>query len=485
MSSKFYDVMIIGENSAGLIAAALLASRKYSVLLVPEITIRDKKLSLGKSYRADKAIYPGVFDCPIPTAVIRELNLGHKLRSVFKPAVPIFQAVDPEHRLTIFNDRLRLVTELQREYGKEINPDDVGNLMSWLEEINLVLDKLLVPGLSFFPGGMKEKWDLNNRIKHFNRLLSDRESMLSNLNTLWRESALGKLMQKLQLYAGNVREGFYDLFAFRRAYTLFNEVLYPITDNNLNDLFVDNLQKKNATIVEKFVLDEYLNDRNGHWLHGSKNSYGASSIICGLDYFNLKHIMTDKKTAKFISGQLDRICPTHCWIRNNLSIDRDVIPKVMHDNLFLLPENGNKNLRFLHRDPLLHDKADFETLEINTTIKVDDLFDEKIERCEKDMQGELEWLVPFVKDRIRKTYPEKALKAQGDKYLKISGRNLQYTNNKKSEIFSGVPYNLSGKNSYLAGPEVLPELGLEGDFITGWAIAQQICHKWPKKDELK
>jgi len=485
MSSRFYDAIIIGENSAGLIAAALLASRKYSVLVIPEVIIREQNISLGKSMKSDRAIYPGVFDYPVPTAVIRELNLGHKLRSIFKSAVPVFQAVDMEHRLTIFNDRIRLVTELQREYGKEVNPDDVGNLLSHLEEINLVLDRLLVPGLCFHPAGMKEKWDFGNRIKQFNKLLSDRESMLSSFEKLWNQSPLGGLMSRIESYAGNTRDGFYDLFAYRRANTLFNEVLYEIADESLDSVLLETIRKKSGAVQEQVVLEEVENGRNGYRLHDGKNSYGANSVICAFDFFNVNKLFNDKKTNNFVVKQIERFLPSHVWVKTNLNIERNVVPKAMNDNLFFMADDNGGEISFFHSDPLLSKSADFETLEISSPIQVDRLQQDKIKQHEYKMIDQAKWLIPFIETRINKIYLEKNIKEDGEKYLKIAGRNLQYTNHAKQEIFSGVSYNLPNKNTYLAGAEVAPELGLEGDFLTGWAIAQQVCRKWPRKDGLK
>jgi len=487
VSTRIYDVIIIGENVAGLIAAALLSARRYSVLLVRRAAGPGSEHYLGSSVRRVRPIYPGVFDYPVPAAVIRELNLGHKFRSVFKPSLPLFQLIDPNHRLTISDDRLKLVQEFQREFRSSTIPDDVGNLLTQQEELNRILDGLLAPETPFFPESLRDKWEYNSRVKDFKRRLDENGALLTELRQLWGDTELGRYMAKLQMVVADAQGGkLKEFLAYRNGATLFSQVLYQVSGEGIDEVLLEKLDKRGGTVVEQTALQKIEVGRSGFKLHDGKNTYAGNSLICGFDFFLLPELIDDKKIDRFVSAQLARVKPVKTWVKVSFMIERGVIPEGMETYLFKLGDRPD-DLLFFARDPLAPDESDVERLDVYKPIAAESVTSEKLRDAQHGVIDQVKWLVPFLENRLRKVYLEQ-LPAEDveNKWLNLKGRRLMYdTRDQDAEIGAGVPIQLPFKHGYLAGPENFPELGLEGDFVTGWSIARQICAKRPKKDDLR
>ena len=62
MPAKRYDILIIGENLPGLVAAALLSSWKYSVLLIRKASGPGRRGFVGSRRNLERFLLPGIFE---------------------------------------------------------------------------------------------------------------------------------------------------------------------------------------------------------------------------------------------------------------------------------------------------------------------------------------------------------------------------------------------------------------------------------------
>jgi len=69
---------------AGLVAASCWPPAVYSVLWIRRAVLPPEGFRLGPSFRREPLLFPASSSGPAPAAVARELNLGHKLRSIFQ-----------------------------------------------------------------------------------------------------------------------------------------------------------------------------------------------------------------------------------------------------------------------------------------------------------------------------------------------------------------------------------------------------------------
>ncbi len=485
MKAKHFDIIVFGENLAGLVAAALLAGRKYSVLLVRRVSGPGRENIVGAVQNRTRLIFPGIFELPVPAAVIRELSLGHKFRSIYKPADPLFQLVESGHRLTVRPDRLRLAMEFSREYGEDASPEAIGELMSALEEANAWMNKLLVPGLPFHPDGMKEKWNLSGRIKEFYAQPEGAPERLAHLDELWRKSRLGRWIRRVEGIVGDTGEGFDSLFARRRGFALFSEVMHQLAGEGVEEILVERVEKRGGKILEQTALQEAEFKRSGYLFHDASYTYGAESVVFSCDHFLAPQILPTPRMTKWRTEASEKLRPSHTWLRVSFSLARTVIPEGMEHGLFQTGPKGSPPL-YYRRDPLIGEDVDAERLDVFRPIPVESYTAEGLGEIQQDVIRRAKELIPFLEDHLRKVYLEKPPSGSDRESLDaLGGRRLVYRTHRTKDLFRGLPFQLPLKNAYLAGPEVLPELGMEGEFITGWAIARQIQQKKPRKDELK
>ncbi len=471
MLAKFYDVIVVGENLAGLIAAALLAGRKYSVLLIRQMTPPGGGSLYGSMAHRQKNNYPGIFDLPVPATVLRELNLGHKVRGSFKPISPLFQILSAGHRLTVFSDRNRFFEEIRREFGKDVKSSDVSGLFRRLDDVGAVFDRFLTPDLPYHPDGMKQKWNLSRREKEFDSDLDKVDGLIESLTRAFEKDSTGRLMAAVEGNAGQMSFGFDSIFAYRRAKSLFQEVLYQVEGESIDELFTERIKTRNGTVIDSFKLQEFDKKKGTYHFSDSKGTYSSQNLIAATDLFSLPDLFNDQKLEKYVSNTMKDIRPTHVWLKLNLLLDRNVIPEGMEFYLYQFGRNVQNESEMLayYRDPLSGDDMDVERLEIRQPIAIDKFNAEGCRQAQQNMLEQVRQVIPFMDDHLRKVYLEKPpAEGQSTSSLnRIAGRDLLYGSYKDTGLFRGVSYHLPWKNAYLAGPEVLPELGFEGDFITG------------------
>lgn len=485
MNSKFFDVIVLGENLSGLIAATLLARRKYSVLLIRCVSVPGREDHLGRCIRRSHPIFPGFFDYPVPTAIIRELNLGHRFRSVFKPSSPLFQVVGSANRLTINDDRKRLTMEFSREFGSSTQAAEIVTMLEHLEECNELLDQLLIPELAYHAESMRDKWELSSHLKDFNKRCSERADLFTELDRLWSGTRLGRCIATVEGFAGDAGDGNFDkLFAYRRGAGMFSEILCEASGESIEDILQEKFEKYGGRILDASALDNFVAGRSGFRFSDKTYDYGSDALICNLDYFLLPEIFKGKKIDRYLSNQLSKIKPTQVWIKTSLMLKRRVIPEGMGHNLFLVSDD--EPLTFYHRDPMVAAEVDVERLDIHRPLDIANFNAGGTKKLRNAVMNQARWLIPFLDENVEKVYVESAPDRPDETFgVDLAGRRLVYERLEETDCFGGVSYHLPFRNAYLAGPEVMPELGMEGEFITGWTIVRQICKKLPKKDALR
>ncbi|RJO74350.1 MAG: hypothetical protein C4523_00775 [Myxococcales bacterium] len=485
MNTKHYDVIVFGENLAGLVAAALLAARKYTVLLVRRVAGPERDLFFGQSAARDRLVVPNCFNAPVPSAVLRELNLGHRVRSLFKTVAPLFQYVDPSRRINVWAERTRLAMELQRDYGAAARPDDVGDLLSALEETNYQFDKLLVPSLPFHPDGLREKWELAGLVKEFARSLAEMASPADRLEALWTDTPFGRLVRRVEGFSSEAGDGFDARFGWRRAGLMLQELLYRVGGEGVDELLIETFEKRSGHILEQTALQELDVGRNDFTFHDAKNTYTAQFVVCAFDFFLLPQLFQDRKAEKFVSQTLERVRPAHVWLKVSFLTDGQLVPEGMSYNLFYDPPGADVPY-FFARDPAAPEDAEMERVDLFYRAPAEAVGAEALGAIQGEAIDHAKDLMPFMTEHLRKVYLEKpAPTAPEDKLVALAGRRILYATRGDEGLFNGAPYTLPFKNAYLAGPEVLPELGMEGEFIAGWAVARQIVRKQPRKDDLR
>ncbi len=160
-TQRVYDACVVGPQLAGAVAGALLARRGRRVLLVD---------GPGGSYEEDgwllpqaPAVLPPLRLLPAAEAVLEELALVNDLSRALEPSRPDLQVVLPRARFELARDPGRRAAELRREW-----PADADRLGAAFDELARLFDEAnpflrAVPPLP--PGSLAERWALSRLLR--------------------------------------------------------------------------------------------------------------------------------------------------------------------------------------------------------------------------------------------------------------------------------------------------------------------------------
>lgn len=155
---RAYDVCVVGGQLAGVAAGALLARRGYRVLHVDHDGHGTGYEDGGWRIPWGPAVVPALRSLPAAEATLVELGLATDAARILEPAHPPLQVLLPRHRLDLPAARSDRTAELRREW-----PGDAARLDAALVAVRAAFDAEQ-PLLSSFPPlpphGLAERWRL-------------------------------------------------------------------------------------------------------------------------------------------------------------------------------------------------------------------------------------------------------------------------------------------------------------------------------------
>ncbi|MBI5509704.1 MAG: NAD(P)/FAD-dependent oxidoreductase [Deltaproteobacteria bacterium] len=114
--TQHFDVAVVGGQTSGIVAAALLAKRGRRVALFDHGEHTAFYRRKGLRLPLLPSLIPAFETSPVVQKVHGELGLSPDLRTSTAALKPSFQAVTPTHRIDIAADRAELLAELGQEF---------------------------------------------------------------------------------------------------------------------------------------------------------------------------------------------------------------------------------------------------------------------------------------------------------------------------------------------------------------------------------
>lgn len=151
---SFYEVVVVGASLASLAAGALLARRGFRVAVIGQNTRLRTYEYEGLTLRRDLACV-GFLDAPAFRRVMTELALLPAVRRRAQAPEPAWQVVLPRQRLDLYTDPERRLAELDREFPEVHRP--VEDFYANLTRANASLDKVFGADVAWPPGGFFER----------------------------------------------------------------------------------------------------------------------------------------------------------------------------------------------------------------------------------------------------------------------------------------------------------------------------------------
>jgi phytoene dehydrogenase-like protein len=118
-TQRLYDVCVIGSQLGGVLAGALLARRGLRVLHVAHDDPGFHYVDHGYVLPLGPAVVPNPRHLPAADTILSELGLATDFSRALAPSDPDLQILLPRHRVDVARDAGVLRTELKREWPKQ------------------------------------------------------------------------------------------------------------------------------------------------------------------------------------------------------------------------------------------------------------------------------------------------------------------------------------------------------------------------------
>ena len=153
VDTNFYDVIVCGGETSGLVAAALLARRGFRVLLVADEREQAAFDAAGTALSRAPALLPPLDD-PQAARLFKELDCVAVVKRR-APAVPLTRVLIANQKLDLAADGATLERELGRAFGTAA--PTVTAAVERLDTLGRAADPLLATAMTLPPNGFWER----------------------------------------------------------------------------------------------------------------------------------------------------------------------------------------------------------------------------------------------------------------------------------------------------------------------------------------
>ena len=485
MPTNSYDVLVLGDDFAGLITATLCASRGLRVLLAN--TGHDTSYTLGP-YRLPTAALPFVgYGSPAVRRVIQELHFEHSLKRKLGDSDAPFQFVGPNVRLNVAVDDQLLRKELEREIpGATAHAADAAHCAM---ELASFFDSVLAQDIAFPPAGFWERREVGRtaaRVAEESQRLKD---MLS------KDPLIASFVGLPAALTANSAPLSPTPESQARCFSLWRQQSPRLVGDweGLSTLFHQKFASHGGEQrnVRPAALTFSWGKVTGVRLDTGEE-LGADQVVAAMPVAELA-VLTEAKQPKRLLQAAQRIRPAGYRYTLNLVVAEAGIPAGMGDTV-LFVNDPNAPLTEDNAFAIYRGQADTEarvvvTLEATARAperasELDGAFADLRVR----LRRQLESVMPFCSDHVLLAHsPHERAPAEGsdgELALKqpVPPTPLWHSDLDSHLGVSALSYTVGVKHLTLASSQVLAGLGVEGSFAAGWCAAKIVCGNGRRKE---
>ncbi|ATB27007.1 desaturase [Melittangium boletus DSM 14713] len=488
-SRHVYDVIVLGSQLGGALAAVMLAKRGYGVLLVEHDGTGPGYEHGGYLLPYAPFIAPSLKTMPAVEEAFTEVGLTTELQRHQQPHVPELQLVMPHHRLDLHADPARRSAEFVREFGSE-GERVLADLSASLRQHE--------PSDAFFkeepplpPDGLLEAWNLKRR--------RGQHPGLETELRLAGEDAPSRLLRGLRPFAVHLDHPTSALARTRPlSQALQTPWRYPGGRDGLRQLLFERLQELGGDLLSSSNTDTYVVEElhfegsrfSGVKLLRSDTLYRASCLVSATDAGALRRLMTGRKKHRGLSDQLDQSTIKSFLFAVNWVVPEAMLPRGMGELLLLDTEDAELGALLVQLHPARSaDGKEDPSLRVVCAggfvpASVRDLGESYLQTLAQRIDAHLNTLMPFTQGkRLLRSAPY--LDASAVRGSRLMPHPHYVVDAEAALGVTGLKQQTPTKNLLLAGREVLPGLGLEGEFLAGIRATRLIQEMLKKKPVLR
>ncbi len=503
-----YEVIVLGGQLGGAVTAALLAKRGYRVLLIEHDGVGPGYEHGGYLLPFAPFLMPQLKTMPAVEAALIELALNTPVQRAIRQQQPLLQLAMPHQRVEL-NGQIPAaqgVESRKASLERQLGPTgatldaELSALETTLESTQAFFRNLITgPGLP--PDGMMEEWGLKSQVKKLPKGLVD-----SNAPFLSTGGPEAELLRGLVpfLHYGATTEG---PFAGHRPlaqvihglghYPGGREGLRQLICKKLLDLGGDILEAKGeaSAIAESLLFDS--SRVSGVQVLRNETPYRAQFVVGATDAQALRRLLPDKQKQKGLADLLDLSTTRRFLFAVNWVVKAEGLPAGMGELVLVDPgPAGAKDAQNLAVGPII--------LQVHPARKADGKEDPDarvvcgaafvpaairdggelhLKEVADSLTRQMRALMPFA-DRHRLLLSAPYLDAGGVRGSRLMPHPLYELATPAFLGVTGLPIRTPIKNLLLANREVLPTLGLEGEFMAALGAARRVNESLKKKNFL-
>ena len=478
-SRHVYDVLVLGSELGGALAAALLAKRGLRVLWAEHAHLVPGYEHEGFLFGSPPYLVPPFRLWPMVESCFTELGLTTGFQRALKPIGP-WQIILPRHRLDLPADTPRRLAELQREFGT--GGSRVAETLTALAAMPEGSDPFFRFLDDFSPGGWLERLRLKRRAGRVEGLIRPSplsadeplEALLSSAvpflvqqepaGPLAVTRVLGQLLRgPLRLPGG--REGLRETLGKR--FTELGGTLLP--QEGLIGRAVEGVEFDGPQVVLR--------------VRGAEAVYRAQWLVAAMEPALLAALLPEDGPGKKVGEHLGRLTPRRLVLTVHWVIPEKVLPRGMGD--LVLMDGGQTGpvwiqVQATRRAGTRGEEESLRTVSASAVVSagVRDAGESGLRLPAAGLERALEALMPFaVAQRVARSVPL----VDGPGPLAGAGPQIVYGAVEGSPTgLEGLGVRTPAKNVLFAGREAILGLGLEGELL-GAARAAALVHEHVRK----
>ena len=487
MPTNSYDLIVLGDELAGLIAATLCARRGLRVLIVSDGDHQSRYEF--EQYKLPTRPLPFIgMSSPAIRRVLDELHFVHPIKRRLAGVGPSFQFVTRDVRVDVPVDEFALRRELDREFPQTTMAT------SHCERASLVsrlLDAPFGQDICVPPTGF---WDRREIARTAGRLESESKAWFERIDS----ESMSAMLRAPAAVSSSYAPGELSPEAFLRSFDLWRMGTPRLKGDfaSLRNLFLDKFANHNGEVRAGRIsnLLSGWGKVTGVCLDDGE-TLGAGHVIAAMPIGTLASLV-EPKMSKRLSQTAAGLEIAGYRYALNIVLDEAGVPEGMARTVLVVPDPsaplvGSNAFAVYVGEP--DDQARvLVTIEATCALPSNEDLDSALAVLRGELRERLEMVMPFYTEHVLIAHsPHES--APGESFIgpveidrPASARPVWRSSLERSLGVSALPYSIGMKHLSLASSQVLPQLGLEADFEAGWCAAKLACTSTGKrKDYLK
>jgi phytoene dehydrogenase-like protein len=493
-TQRVYDVCVVGSQLGGVAAGALLAKRGYRVLHVDHDGLGGNYEDGGWLLPYAPAVVPSLKASPAASAVLFEVGLTPDLDHHLEPCRPDLQLVLPRHRLDLPHEPAARLAELDREW-----PGAGGRLEAAFLEAGRLFDvasPFLAGHPPLPPSGLRQRWALSKALRQAGAR-PDSAAPFAELDGHPLAGALGEFARFLHYLEGDAPALALTRVlgaATRGTWRLAggHEGLREILRRRIAESRGELLGAEGAPAIAESLEVEHRRVVSLR-VEDSDDVFRARAFVSATDAPALRRLIPGG--GEKLASMLDRVRPARQLLAVNLVVKAASLPPPLGEAVLCLgvqdPEVGPGLLvqvlpaRRAGRGAEASAEERVVCAAAFVPARSRDQGRDHLAALAARVRGALDEVLPFLGSQaVHESVPLLAAPSER-RGSRLMAHPLYEVRLPQALGVTGLPTQSPLKNLFFAGREVVPGLGLEGEFHAALQAAARVQQLLGKKDVLR